>query len=65
MSKFIIRGKNSLRGTVNVAGSKNAALPVIFAALTLFGSSQIIGLPDIGDVDIALRLIEEQGASIT
>ena len=65
MSKFIVRGKNALRGTVNVDGSKNAALPVIFAALSLFGSSRIIGLPDIGDVRIALRLIEGMGATVT
>ncbi len=65
MSKFIIRGRNALRGTVNVGGSKNAALPVIFASLSLFGSSRIVGLPNIGDVDIAIRLIEEQGAVVT
>ncbi len=65
MSKFIIRGKNALRGTVNVGGSKNAALPVIFAALSLFGTSRIVGLPDIGDVNIALRLVQEQGATVT
>ena len=65
MSKFIVRGKNALRGTVGVDGSKNAALPVIFAALSLFGSSRIVGLPDIGDVNIALRLIEGMGATVT
>ncbi len=65
MSKFIIRGKNALRGTVTVDGSKNAALPVIFATLSLFGTSHIVGLPEIGDVDIALKLIEEQGAVVT
>lgn len=65
MSKFIIRGKNALRGTVTVGGSKNAALPVIFASLSLFGSSRIVGLPDIVDVKIALRLVEEQGATVT
>ena len=65
MSRFIVRGKNTLRGTVTVGGSKNAALPVIFAALSLFGTSRIVGLPNIGDVDVALRLITEQGATVT
>lgn len=65
MSKFIVRGKNTLRGTVTVGGSKNAALPVIFAALSLFGTSRIVGLPHIGDVDVALELIKEQGATVT
>ena len=65
MSRFIVRGRNTLRGTVTVGGSKNAALPVIFAALSLCGTSRIVGLPNIGDVDVALKLIKEQGATVT
>ena len=65
MAKFLIRGGMPLYGSVTVSGSKNAALPVIFAALTLFGVTEIRGLPDIGDVRVALRLVEEQGAKIT
>ncbi len=65
MGKFLIRGGNSLCGSVCVSGSKNAALPVIFASLSLFGRSEIVGLPDIGDVRVALELVEEQGALIT
>ena len=64
MGKFLISGGNALCGSVCVSGSKNAALPVIFASLTLFGRSEIVGLPDIGDVRVALELIKEQGAAV-
>lgn len=65
MGKFLIRGGNALCGSVCVSGSKNAALPVIFACLSLFGRSELVGLPDIGDVRVALDLVREQGATVT
>lgn len=65
MSKFIISGGRELKGTVDISGSKNAALPLIFATLTTRGVSVIRNVPDISDVDIALELISEMGAIIT
>ena len=65
MAKYIVRGGRVLSGDVRVSGSKNAALPVIFASLTVGGVSKIRGIPDIEDTRVALRLIEEQGARIT
>lgn len=65
MSKFIINGGRELKGTVDISGSKNAALPLIFATLTTRGVSVIRNVPDISDVDIALELISEAGAIIT
>ncbi len=64
MGKFIIEGNRPLRGTVTVSGSKNAALPVIFAAVSARGVSYIHSLPDIGDVRLALELIRRMGAVI-
>ena len=64
MGRFIIEGGRSLSGSVRVGGSKNAALPVIFATLSTRGVSKISGLSEIGDVRVALRLIEEQGAVV-
>lgn len=65
MGKFLISGGNSLCGSVCVGGSKNAALPLLFASLTLFGISEIIGLSDIGDTAVAIELLREQGATVT
>ncbi len=65
MSKFIIKGNRALSGTVEISGSKNAALPLIFATVMMHGVSHIYGVPDISDVDVAIRLICDMGAVVT
>lgn len=65
MSKFIINGNRTLSGRVEISGSKNAALPLIFATVLLNGVSHIYGVPDISDVDVAIRLISDMGAKVT
>lgn len=64
MKKIIVNGGRSLDGEITVSGSKNAALPIIFACLLTSGASYIDNLPDIGDVAVALRLIENMGAKV-
>ena len=64
MSKFIINGNRALSGTVEVSGSKNAALPLIFATIITHGVSLIRQVPDISDVDVAIGLISSLGAKV-
>ena len=64
MGRFIINGGNALYGGVRVSGSKNAALPIIFASLTTVGVSRIYNLPDITDVGDALGIVEDFGAKV-
>ncbi len=64
MKKMIINGTYPVSGSVRVSGSKNAALPIIFATLATHGISKIEGVPDIGDVRVALRMISSLGARI-
>ena len=65
MGAFIVEGGARLCGRVAVSGSKNAALPVIFASLLSRGKSRIVNLPDITDVSTALELIALFGAEIS
>ena len=65
MGRFIVDGGRALFGGVRVSGSKNAALPIIFASLTTDGVSRIYNLPDITDVKDALAIIEDFGAKIS
>ena len=62
MGTFTVQGGIPLSGTVRVSGSKNAALPIIFASLITGGVSRIYNLPDITDVSDALAIIEQLGA---
>ena len=64
MKKLIVRGGKSLFGDVQISGSKNAALPILFATLATRGVSKIKRLPNIGDVEVALDLLREFGAII-
>ena len=64
MSSFIINGNKRLSGEVTVSGSKNASLPLIFATITMHGTSVLENLPDISDVRAALRILESFGAKI-
>lgn len=64
MKKFIISGGNKLKGEVEVSGSKNAALPLIFASLAIPGESILKNVPDIGDVSCAVEIIRELGAVV-
>ena len=65
MKKITVSGGKRLCGEVDVSGSKNAALPIIFACILTKGVSEIRNLPDIGDVLVALDILKSFGAKIT
>ena len=65
MSQYQLYGGAPLCGRVTVGGSKNAALPILFAALSVSGISTIGNLPAIADVRVALSLLAELGAILT
>lgn len=65
MKKIIVNGPARLRGSVKIGGSKNAALPILFACIIAEGVSEIEGLPDIGDVRVAMEILTDMGAEIT
>lgn len=64
MEKFIINGTQKLKGTVEISGSKNSALPII--AASILASSPVIlkNIPQLTDIDDMLRLISDMGAKI-
>ena len=61
MQKLSIHGGTPLRGEVRVAGAKNAALPILAAALLTAGPVRIANLPDLNDVATMLRLLGRMG----
>ena len=64
MSTLIVKGNRHLSGRVNVSGSKNAALPIMFATLVTGGVSIIRGVPRIADVDVAAEILTDLGADV-
>lgn len=63
--KFIIQGGKPLKGTVEIRGAKNAALPVIAAALLTKESCFINNIPLIEDIFRMLDLLKGLGAEIS
>jgi len=62
MERIIITGNGPLRGEVSAAGAKNAALPIISAALLTSEPLRVHNVPDIRDIHTALRLMDMLGA---
>lgn len=64
MYKFIIQGGKPLHGTVEISGSKNAALPIITACLLAPGSFTITNVPRLSDVRTIAHLMRIIGAKV-
>ena len=62
MDKFIINGGNSLNGTIEIGGAKNAVLPLMAAALLANGKSTLSHVPDLSDTRTMIRLLNIIGA---
>ncbi|HEY8597811.1 MAG TPA: UDP-N-acetylglucosamine 1-carboxyvinyltransferase, partial [Thermomicrobiales bacterium] len=61
---FLVEGGHRLSGTITAAGNKNAALPVLAAALLTDEPVTLHNLPRIGDVETLLQLLRSIGAQI-
>jgi UDP-N-acetylglucosamine 1-carboxyvinyltransferase len=64
-ARFHVTGGAPLRGTVHPAGNKNAALPMIAAALMADGPCELVNVPRIRDVEAQLELARGLGAEVT
>jgi UDP-N-acetylglucosamine 1-carboxyvinyltransferase len=64
MDSFIIDGGTRLRGTLRIAGSKNAALPVMAAALLAGGKSIIQDIPNLQDIRSQIELLKLLGCRV-
>jgi UDP-N-acetylglucosamine 1-carboxyvinyltransferase len=62
MEKFVIHGGVPLSGTVTPAGNKNAALPLLAAAVLTGEEVVLRNVPRISDVDTMVALVRELGA---
>ena len=64
MARFIIRGGNAIGGTMRPVGNKNAALPMIAAALLTDEPVKLTNVPQIEDVRVMLDLLRGIGADV-
>ena len=64
MDKFIIEGQTPLKGKIAISGSKNAALPLMAAALLADGDVQLNNIPLLQDIYTFINVIKETGCQV-
>ena len=58
---FKIKGKTPLKGTIKVSGAKNSSLPIIIATLVAKGEYILKNVPNLRDIRVLMRLLEDLG----
>ena len=61
MDKLLIRGEKPLRGEISISGAKNAALPILCAALLTDDTLTLHNVPNLHDVASMLELLQQHG----
>ena len=64
MDQFVIQGGTTLAGEVTISGAKNAALPILFAALLGNGKSIFSNVPQLRDIGTTEALLKTLGAAV-
>ena len=65
MQKLLIQGGVPLSGEIRVSGAKNAALPILAAALLAESPARVSNLPRLKDVETMLALLERMGVGVS
>ena len=64
MDKLLIEGGTPLAGEVAISGAKNAALPLLCAALLTREPLTLTNLPALNDIDTMLKLLAQMGVKV-
>jgi len=64
LDKLLIEGGERLRGEVRISGAKNAALPILCAALLTPDTLRVQNVPHLRDVTTSLSLLGQMGVDV-
>lgn len=62
--QFVVEGSRPLSGSIRPSGNKNAALPIVAAALLTDQPVTLENVPRIGDIETLVTLVSTTGASV-
>lgn len=66
MEKFRVTGSHQpLSGEVEIGGAKNAALPILFAAILAEEPVEVSNVPKLKDIDTTMELLKRLGAKVS
>ena len=64
MDKFIIEGNGPLNGEIDASGAKNAALPILCAALLSDEPLHVTNVPKLWDIGTTKKLLAQMGVDV-
>lgn len=65
MEKFrVYGGQSRLSGTVTISGAKNAALPILFAAILSTEPVKLTNVPELKDIETTLKILRRLGVNV-
>ncbi|WP_262302680.1 UDP-N-acetylglucosamine 1-carboxyvinyltransferase [Proteus mirabilis] len=64
MDKFRVQGPTYLSGEVTISGAKNAALPILFAAILAEEPVELTNVPKLKDIDTTIKLLNRLGTKV-
>jgi UDP-N-acetylglucosamine 1-carboxyvinyltransferase len=64
MDKLVVHGGATLRGSINISGSKNASLPILAAAILTGEDCIIRRVPDVSDTNYMIQILSALGADV-
>lgn len=65
MEQYLIHGGKTLKGEVTIEGAKNAALPILAAAMMSDEPVTINNLPDVKDIRVMIEAMKDIGAEVS
>ncbi|MES2354557.1 MAG: UDP-N-acetylglucosamine 1-carboxyvinyltransferase [Pseudomonadota bacterium] len=65
MQKLVIQGGIPLKGEVRISGAKNAALPILCAALLTADPLVLRNVPDLVDIATMVKLLRQMGTKVS
>ncbi len=65
MDRILIRGGKPLKGNIQIGGAKNAALPLMAAALLTGETLRLSNLPHLADISTMAKLLRKLGVDIS
>ena len=64
MRIYRINGSGPLNGTVRINGCKNSVVAILPATILVRGVCRLTNVPDISDIRLELKMLEELGAKV-
>ena len=64
MDKIEVEGIKSLKGNIQISGSKNSSLPILASSLLIDDEMVISNIPNLSDIKFMIKILESLGSKV-